>query len=107
MSMAVSPSWRPKGWIPMPTMATSMSSPFASARRPERKRGHFVAIVVGPERHDDDLHLHPDRQLVGVMFGETSLHLHQPFELDVAHGVRPERLGRLGDRVRRRLWNEL
>ena len=73
------------------------------AHGPERERHDLVAVVVGAERHHDQLHLHAERQHLGVGLREPGLDLHLAGQLDVADAERHERLaGRTGVRRRRR-----
>src|SRR5262245_62779949 len=70
ISIPVRSPKRPNGWSPTPTIATSTFSPpcrrsSAGARSldgPECERHDLVAVAVGAERHQDELHLHADAQ---------------------------------------------
>src|SRR5262249_37479354 len=95
MSIPVRSPKRPNGCSPTPTMATSTVSPPRgdSRRRPfvdrsEGERHELVAILVGAERHEHELHGHADPQ--AVRRGETRLDLHLVGELHVADAVRNE-----------------
>src|SRR5262249_1588187 len=106
MSIPVRSPKRPKGCSPTPTIATSTVCPprGGSRRRPlidraEGERHDFVAILVGAERHEHELHGHADPQAVGR--GEARLDLHLAGELHVADAVRHER-GPCGSGVWRR-----
>src|SRR5687767_13920882 len=91
MSNADTPSKRPNGCRPTPTIA--MSAVIAHLRHgTERVRDDVVAVGVLEERHHDDLHLHADgarRQVVGV---DATLDPRLPGELHIADGERFERL---------------
>src|SRR5665213_34287 len=104
MSIPSTPSKRPKGWIPMPMIATSMISSL-----PDRPKGvgHDLVAVALHERHDHHLHLHADLQLGEVGLVNAALDLGLLRELDVADGVWLERFGCLHLRVRWRLGDEL
>ena len=78
----VSPK-RPKGWRPTPMIATSLVMRAPLLHRPERERHDLVAVVVGAERHDDELHLHADLEGIDVGLGESCLDFHVA-EIDVA-----------------------
>src|SRR4029453_17116556 len=62
---------RPNGSRPTPTMATSSISPTSDRLERERDDG---GVVVLPERHDDQLHLHAEVELAGIGLGEAGLH---------------------------------
>src|SRR4051794_6892164 len=87
MSMPDMPSKRPNGCNPTPMIATSSIS--ASHRR-EREGHDLGAVVVGAERHDDQLHLAPGHELLRVGGGEPGLHLELARQLDVADAERDE-----------------
>src|SRR5262249_41068356 len=95
MSIPVRSPKRPNGCSPTPTIVTStVSPPRGGSRRrtlidrAEGERHEFVAIVVGAERHEHELHGHADPQ--AVRRGETRLDLHLVGELHVADAVRHE-----------------
>src|SRR5687768_1792871 len=88
------PSWRPNGWIPTPTTATSDIRPERVGQR-----------AAGARRRDqDELHRHPDPQALGVGFGQPRLDPHLARKLDIADAVGLEVLGGAG--VGRRLGRE-
>src|SRR5436190_13786306 len=90
MSIAVRSGKRPNGWSPTPMIATSfdMSVPLPDGR--ERERHDLVAVVVGVERHEHELHVHADLERRGVGLREPGLDLHLAGKLDVPHTERHE-----------------
>src|SRR5262245_25677490 len=86
----VSPK-RPNGWSPTPTIATSIvMTTSSSGDGSERERHDLVAVVVGAERDDRQLHLDAVAQRRRVRFGEARLHLHLAWQLHVADAERNE-----------------
>src|SRR4029079_12837038 len=81
MSIPVRSLKRPNGCNPTPTIATSMCCLLAayagarSADRPECERHDLVAIVVGTERHQHELHVHADPQPLGLSEARLDSHL--------------------------------
>src|SRR3954454_20671156 len=103
MSMPDIPSKRPNGCSPTPMIATSsISASRLSACDGAKREGHDLgAVVLGAERHDDQLHLGPGHELLRVVGGEPGLDLELARQLDVADAVGDEGLAG-GPRVRRR-----
>src|SRR3712207_435787 len=58
ISRAVIPSWRPNGWMPIPTMATSIAQSSSVGHGPKDEHHDLVAVGVGLQRDDGELHLH-------------------------------------------------
>src|SRR5437867_3675061 len=84
ISIPDTPAKRPNGCSPTPMIATSIPmAVLPSLDRSERERHDLVAIIVGAERHHDQLHLHPLLELLGVALGEARLHLHLARQLHV------------------------
>src|SRR5262245_43993418 len=96
MSIPVRSAKRPNGCSPTPTVATSTASPplqrsnegARAAGGPECERHDLVAIVVGTERHQHELHFHARPQ--ACRLGETRLDPDSVGELHVADPVRYE-----------------
>src|SRR5262245_4212041 len=118
ISMPDTPANRPNGCSPTPMIATSIPmgrsllggvpasltlAPISTSHRPERERHDLVAILIGAERHHDELHLHPLREHLGIRLGEARLHLHLARELHVPDRERRVVLPRRPC-VRRRRW---
>src|SRR5258707_13903906 len=97
ISIPVTPTKRPNGCRPTPTMATSMPVSFLRDG-PEREGHDLVAVVVGAERHDDQFHLHAVGERVVIALGEAALDLHLG-QLDVA-----DREGDEGPARRAGIW---
>ena len=87
------------GAIPTPTIATSITRLLPLSDRPERERHDLVAVVVGAERHQDQLHLHADVHRFEITVDQSSLDPHLLRQLHVAEQVRHERLVRHVDEV--------
>src|SRR5215831_11295310 len=93
MSIPVRSAKRPNGCNPTPTIATSTASPppgrsYAGARATEwlECEGHdLVAIVVGAEWHQHELHVDADPQTLRCR--EARLHPHLAGELHIADPV--------------------
>src|SRR5262245_34732627 len=93
MSIPVRSPKRPKGCSPTPTMATSISFPprrrswtrARSADRPKCERHDLVAVLVGAERDEHELHLHADSEALRLR--EARLDPHLAAELHVADAV--------------------
>src|SRR5262245_8266861 len=102
ISIPDTPANRPNGCSPTPMIATSIPiAALPSVDGSERERHDLVAIIVGAERHHDELHLHPLHELLGVVLGEAGLHLHLARQLHVPDCERRVVLPRR-PRVRRR-----
>src|ERR1041384_4435905 len=86
ISMPVTPGNRPNGCSPTPMTATSLVTS-SLLDGPERERDHVVAIFVGAQRHEHELHLHAVAQHGGIGGREPALHL-DVAEVDVAHAER-------------------
>src|ERR671919_800763 len=111
------PTARPRSWSPKRMVSDPddgdvhgssflLASVLASGDGPERERHDFVAVVVGTERPDDELHLHPVREPTGLGLSQARLHL-DLVEVDIAEPEWLERVARRPGVRRRRRWELL
>src|SRR5262245_7912162 len=103
ISIAETPGKRPNGCSPTPMIATSIRYPlWVLVDRPECEGDDLVALVVGAERNQHELHLHAVAEPLRVGLGQARLDLHLARELDVADPERRESLAALAQERRRR-----